>query len=98
MIQPSVGRVVWYYPSGPRPSQPYPALVAYVHSDRCINVGGFTNGGQPFSDTSVQLLQDDDAVPVGQAYACWMPFQKGQAQKTEQLEQLVGGQVPQTAP
>ncbi len=89
MIKPTVGRVVWYYPPGvPHDSQPYAAIVAYVHSDTMINVGGFNANGEPFKDTSVLLLQDESSYgnPGGGAWACWMPYQKGQAAKTEAAE------------
>jgi hypothetical protein len=66
--------------------QPYAALVAYVHGDRCINVAAFNENGTPLSACSVPLLQDDDAVPANGYFAQWMPYQKGQAAKTEALE------------
>ena len=84
MISPTVGRVVWYWPEPHPVEQPWAALVAYVHDARCINIGGFDRNGVPFSRTSVQLLQDDD-VPRG-GCCTWMPYQKGQAAKTEALE------------
>lgn len=88
MITPTIGRVVWVI----RPSetldikQPEVGLVTYVHGDRCINVAGFNSNGTPFSLTSLMLLQDDDAKPEGSNFACWMPYQKGQAAKTEALQ------------
>ena len=89
MIPPTIGRVVWFWPTQPSPvQQPYAAMVAYVHNERCINIGGFDHNGNPFSQTSVQLLQDDD-VPRG-ACCSWMPYQKGQAAKTEALEAAAG--------
>lgn len=87
MIAPSIGRVVWVI----RPfdtldiKQPEPALVTYVHGDRCINVAGFNANGTPFSLTSLTLIQDEEPKPEGN-FACWMPYQKGQAAKTEALE------------
>ena len=51
-----------------------------------VNVAGFDANGNPFKATSVQLLQDDDQPNTVGAYAEWMPYQKGQAEKTEQLE------------
>lgn len=88
MIAPTVGRVIWYYPSGtPRTEQPQAAFITYVHSDTMINVGGFDHNGKPFGDTSVLLVQGDSyGNPGGGAWACWMPYQKGQAAKTEALE------------
>ena len=80
MIKPTIGRVVLFHPSYPH-YQPNPALVSYVHGDRCINVGGFDSNGVPFSACSVQLLQDDDIAPSDFSYAEWMPYQKEQATK-----------------
>jgi hypothetical protein len=79
VIKPTIGRVVLFHRE--RGDEPYPALVAYVHSDTCINVGGFTHGGSPFCETSVPLLQDDEPAPEVGYYAEWMPYQKGQAAK-----------------
>lgn len=81
MIKPTVGRVVLVtrpdYVADP--SQKEAALIAFVHNDRMINVGGFTQHGSTFGHTSVPLLQDDDEPPKSGMYAEWMPFQKGQA-------------------
>lgn len=92
MIKPSIGRVVLFWPGPPVHSevQPMPALVAFVHSDRLINVGGFDMNGNPIKATSVTLLQDDDVPPSVGPYAEWMPYQKGQAAKTEALEASIG--------
>ena len=90
MIKPTIGRVVWFYPAGTHSdSQPNAALVAYVHSDTMINVGGFDHNGMPFSTTSVPLLQDDAPIPAVGCWATWMPYQKGQAAKTEALERQI---------
>lgn len=89
MIKPTVGRVVWFYPAGAsHEDQPQAAMVSYVHSDTLINVGGFDHSGEPFSARSVLLLQDEGSYgnPGGGAWACWMPYQKGQAAKTEAAE------------
>jgi hypothetical protein len=59
--------------------QPCDAGVAYVHSDRLVNLSVVDHNGKFHSRTSVQLVQPDDEVPVGSAYATWMPFQVGQA-------------------
>jgi len=87
MIKPTIGRVVWHYPHGMTEAhQPHPALIAYVWSDTCVNLGGFDENGQPYSATSV-LLYDEESMPKPTTgYACWMPYQKGQAAKTEALE------------
>jgi len=87
MIKPTIGRVVLVW----RGSSPQfePALITYVHSDSCINVGGFDLNGKPFSMTSLTLRQDDqgDALshnPDQPPFACWMPYQQQQALQQRQ--------------
>lgn len=92
MISPTVGRVVLFWPSRgagePQVQQPYAATVAYVHSDIMVNLSVVDHNGKQFGATSVPLVQDDAPAPVG--YYCeWMPYQKGQAAKTEALEAAV---------
>ena len=82
MIKPSIGRVVLVHRG--QSNQPEPALIAYVHGDRMINVGGFDLNGAPFAATSMQLLQDDDTPTNPNYYAEWMPYQKEQAAKCEE--------------
>lgn len=79
MIHPTVGRVIWFTPALANrnsDNQPWPAFVTYVHGDRMVNVAGFNSNGTPFSQNSVDLLQDDDQPrnPDG-FYASWMPYQ-----------------------
>jgi hypothetical protein len=88
MIEPTVGRIVWYRQNGPHiiiehDDQPLAAIVAYVHSARMVNLTVFDANGVPSSRTSVQLVQEGDEVPP-YAYCEWMPYQKGQAAKAEQ--------------
>lgn len=87
MIKPTIGRVVWFQPAhmlgAPDKDQPYAASIAYVHGDRCINVGGFDANGTPFAACSVCLVQDDDAIPQAGYYAQWMPYQVGQAKQNQ---------------
>lgn len=84
MITPTPGRIVWFFPSleaGRDPNgQPLAAILAKVISERCVNLTVSHGDGTTYAAQNVQLLQDDDAVPET-AYACWMPFQKGQAAK-----------------
>ena len=98
-IEPTVGRVVWVRnrPGNLSGGQPEAATIAYVHSDRCVNVGGLDANGASWNATSVYLQQPgDEAQAVGNFYAEWMPYQKGQAAKTEALEQAIAsGQAPQ---
>lgn len=92
MIKPSIGRVVWCYRAGvSHESQPCPALIAFVHSDTMINIGGFDNNGQPFAETSCLLHNDPESYgnPGGGAWCKWMPYQQGQAAKAEALEKQI---------
>jgi hypothetical protein len=91
MIVPTVGRVVWFHPSRSEGvTAPLAGLVAYVHSPTMINIAYFDVNGVAHSATSVPLHQDGDERPSG-FYAEWMPYQKGQAAKTEALEKQVAG-------
>ena len=84
MIKPTIGRVVLVQRG--KSDQAEPAFVCYVFGDKMINVGGFDRNGTPFAATSMQLLQDEDTPQNADYYAEWMPYQKGQAAKTEALE------------
>jgi hypothetical protein len=92
VIKPTIGRVVWFHPatnsaeSGFAPAPICAAIVAYVHSDICVNLAVFDGNGVSHSKTSVTLIQDADEAPAGGYYCEWMPYQKGQAAKTEAAE------------
>lgn len=90
MIKPSIGRVVLFHPAPTDPiafsDQPLAAHVAYVWSERLVNLLVIDSNGGTHARTSVTLLQDDETAAVGQSYAEWMPYQKGQAAKTEAAE------------
>jgi len=85
MISPTVGRVVWFYHSG-EPENPMAAIVAKVHDDRLVNLMAISPEGHPHPRPSVPLLQDDDKPDGRSEWCAWMPFQKGQAAKLEELE------------
>jgi hypothetical protein len=81
MIEPTIGRVVWYREGQSKQA----AIVAYVHSNTMVNLMVIDSNGVPQSKTSVYLLQDGNEAPAS-SYCEWMPYQKGQAAKTEALE------------
>lgn len=89
MINPTVGRVVWFTPAQGDTrfagyTAPFAAHVAYVFGPRCVNLMVILpNGSGVVGETSVSLLQDDDtpASVGGGRYAEWMPYQVGQAAK-----------------
>ena len=58
MQKPSIGRVVHVCHSGLR----YAATITYVHSDTCVNVGGFDHNGYPFQKTSC-LFEQENVTP-----------------------------------
>lgn len=93
MIKPSIGRVVLFTPAKAADkrndkTQPLAAIVACVHSDRSVNLTVFEQSGAASiaGYINVPLLQDDDEPRETGFYAEWMPYQKGQAAKTEALE------------
>ena len=86
MIEPSIGRAVWFYPKGHKKGdQPLSATVAYVHGSRCINIGALAPNGCPvaYPPTSVTLVQPEDEIPADGPYCTWMPFQVGQSEKVK---------------
>lgn len=94
MIIPTVGRVVWYRParhevssiSMPENNAPLAAIVCHVWSATLVNLVVFDREGRDHRRTSVEILQDgSEGLPEGMSYCEWMPFQKSQAAKTEQL-------------
>lgn len=98
IITPTVGRQVWFYPD-PQSAEggftryndgPFAATVVFVHGDRMVNLSVLDHAGKSHARTSIHLVQPgDEGCP---AMRCeWMPFQKGQAAKTEALEQRAGG-------
>ncbi len=84
MIEPTVGRVVWYHPQGH--SETHAAIIARVNNDETINIAWFDVMGGAQSAQSVPLIQDAPVAQTGSAYCEWMPYQKGQAAKTEAAE------------
>ena len=91
-ITPTVGRIVWWW-QGEAPTdagnlgdkQPAAAVVTSVHSNAMVNLTVFNSNGVPRAATSVVLWQDGQPRPIA-SFAEWMPYQKGQAAKTEAAE------------
>jgi hypothetical protein len=89
MIKPTIGRVVLIRRPENASQHPEAGLVTFVHHDTMINVAGFDHNGVPFARTSVFLDQGDEPCPqwaLRSTRAEWMPYQKGQAAKTAQVE------------
>jgi hypothetical protein len=89
MILPSNGRIVWFTPaSGDGVFEQYgrvpmAAMVCHVWGARMVNLLVTYPDGTQRAETSVTLLQDDDAPPINGRFAEWMPYQIGQAKKHE---------------
>ncbi len=73
------------------PDQPFAARIVYVWSPVLVNLAYEDHAGQTLFLAKVQLLQDDDKPPLPRTepYCAWMPYQKGQAAKTEALENKI---------
>lgn len=79
MIEPTVGRIVWYHPGDRAPGDlPWAAIVVCVHNAREVNLTVFDDLGFAKPKQHVQLRQDGDVV-TGECYCEWMPYQKSVA-------------------
>lgn len=96
VIPPTVGRVV-HVRNRVDSDQPEAALVTYVWSDRLVNVAVFDASGVRHSLQSLPLMQPGAELPEGGPYAEWMPYQLGQAAKTEQAEAALAAAGPTLA-
>jgi hypothetical protein len=94
VIEPTIGRQVWFYPNGDtrftqyaghgaNGRQPLAATVIYVWSNTRVNLSVIDHAGAQHAVGSVKLLQDEELSLSMDPYATWMPYQKGQAAKTE---------------
>jgi hypothetical protein len=90
MIQPTIGRVVHYFRHPGAEAQA--ALIANVNQDGTVNLAIFDHNGNPEARAPfIPLLQEGETIAAGH-YCRWMPYQLGQAAKTEAMEaRLVGG-------
>ena len=90
MIQPTVGRIVWYYPACD--TTPRAAIIAYVHDDHMVNLAVFDTNGTPYSRISVTLVQPEDPARPDQSYCRWMPYQVKKDHGSESGEKAAGTQ------
>jgi hypothetical protein len=92
MIEPTVGRIVWYRSSEHQTNEPLAAIITQVHHSRLINICAFNPMGSPLARVNVPLWQGDKQPDgtmeprPGKSHCEWMPYQHGQAAKTEELE------------
>jgi hypothetical protein len=106
-IKPSVGRVVWYRPgqydfvlhtrwnegTSRKEVGPLAAIITGVVNDHCVHLAGFDFYGYAWSRQNVYLWHGDCGVEQDSPYAEWMPYQKGQAAKTDAAEGDLRGRV-----
>jgi hypothetical protein len=91
VITPTPGRIVWYWKdatNGRVQSQPYAAIVTYVHSDHLVDLAIFPAFSDYLTTSATQnvpLWHGEGDKPTF-AHCEWMPYQKGQAAKYEELE------------
>jgi len=99
-IIPTVGRVVYFTPAAVDDQSIIPdwqsgvcaALVTAVHNENCVNLAVFDVSGNQYARCSVchvSTVSADDDVKKYDTWD-WMPYQKGKAAKTEQLEAKLG--------
>ena len=95
MIQPTVGRIVWYRANGDMPigvgPEPRAAMVTCVHSDRRVNLAIFGVNGEYYSRTGITLVQPEDECPEG-PWCQWMPYQVKKDHGSESGEKAAGVQ------
>jgi hypothetical protein len=100
-ITPTVGRLLHYHPNQAdayghaRRGQPLAAVVAHVNDDGSINISALSAEGSWFGRLRVPIVQEgEDVSPLAIAYGycTWMPYQVGQAAKTEQLEKQLNAE------
>jgi hypothetical protein len=65
-----------------------------VWTDTNVNLATFDENGHSFSVTSVYLMQEGSKSPGIGPFCEWMPYQKGQAAKTEELEAQLAAAPP----
>lgn len=87
-ITPTPGRVVWYFPGSLDAiarvaNAPLAAIVAAVHDDGRINLAVMDANGQHQARPNVVLGNPGDEFDASEGHAEWMPYQLGQAAKTE---------------
>jgi hypothetical protein len=85
--EPTIGRMVYYY----HPSFLKPCAAVVADCDGyTVNLGVVNHDGTGFAACGVQHAH---RATVDQAHWDWMPFQKGQAVKTEELERELAAKI-----
>lgn len=103
-IDPTVGRVVWFHPAtnstkhGFEPNAICAAQIARVLPDGRLNLGVLDGNGAHHPMTEVPLIQERETAPENGYWAEWMPYQRGQAERTEALEKELSSKSAEDFP
>lgn len=81
-MKPTIGRIVLFHPT---PAITQAAVIAFVHSDTCVNLAAFDTNGVASGKTSVQLVGEGQDKPEFGQFCEWMPHQESQADKPSDL-------------
>ncbi len=97
VIAPTPGRIVWYHPAehdgiARLNGNPLSAQIAGIHNERLVNLAVLDAYGNWQQRSQVELVQPDTTAP-NHAHATWMPYQVGQAAKTEAAEAALTAQT-----
>ena len=68
---------------------PLDATVVYVWDDRMVNLLVLDHYGNPFTATSVTMVQPDEDCPAVGFYAEWMFYQTDQARKNAAIDRVI---------
>ena len=90
-VEPTNGRIVWFVPGADFPGTSYhrekglAAIICHVWNTRIVNLDVIDSRGVHWPMRSVDLVQPGDVrnPDSGISFCTWMPYQLGQAQKTE---------------
>ncbi len=100
IIKPTVGRKIWYTPRAgdlnpvKLGDQPFDATIVFVHDDNYVNLAVQDHAGNHHTMLMVRLLQEGEAPDPEGGNAYWMPYETGQAAKTEAAEKAVTKAAP----
>ncbi len=102
-IVPTVGRIIHFYPDKRwyEDALPRAAMIAAVGpKPHHVNLTVFEPDGTGSTALDVPVIQDGDQIPPAGKFACWMPYQIGQAQETEELQRALKppGTIPPIDP
>lgn len=93
VIEPTVGRVVYLF-EGTK-ATPRAAIIAGFDPKGRVNLGAFDHDGSRIAMSGVPFVQAHEDKPTEGWWATWMPYQVGQAAKTENVEAALEDRIEQ---